>query len=98
LFRAGFDPTAGVFHVDDLHRDSLAYDIMEAVRPDVDLWLLDFMRGHKFSAKDYYVKKDGGTRLILKITPYLAEILSLWAKKIEAVVKNILIILMNDEK
>lgn len=68
---------------------------MEAVRPDVDMWLLDFISGHKFSAKDFYVKKDGGTRLTLKITPALAETMPLWAKKIEQVIRQVTQILID---
>jgi CRISPR-associated protein Cas1 len=43
LLKAGLDPTAGIFHADDLYRDSFAYDVMEAVRSDVDIWLLEFV-------------------------------------------------------
>src|SRR5579863_724249 len=37
----GLDPGIGFLHVDTPNRDSLACDLMEAVRPAVDAWLLD---------------------------------------------------------
>ena len=63
---------AGVVHADNQYRDSFGYDVMEAVRPDVDAWLFEFVQNHKFTIKDFYEKKDGGIRLTLKITPLLA--------------------------
>ncbi|MHB8571878.1 MAG: CRISPR-associated endonuclease Cas1 [Candidatus Dormibacteria bacterium] len=33
------DPGMGLFYSDDKNRDSLACDLMEAVRPDVDAWV-----------------------------------------------------------
>ena len=45
---------AGVFHTDNLYRDAFAYDVMEAVRSDVDEWLLDFVENHVFSKKEFY--------------------------------------------
>jgi len=44
---------AGVIHADYPYRDSFAYDVMEAVRSDVDAWLLEFMQNHIFSVKDF---------------------------------------------
>src|ERR1700687_1071111 len=39
----GLDPGIGVMHVDSPSRDSLACDLMEAVRPPVDSYLLDWI-------------------------------------------------------
>jgi len=46
LLRAGFDPMAGVVHADNQYRDSFVYDVMDAVRPDVDAWLFGFVQNH----------------------------------------------------
>lgn len=69
---------------------------MEAVRPDVDTWLLKFVENHKFSVKEFYEKRDGGIRLTLKITPILAETVSLWSKKLESVIQQVKSILVDD--
>lgn len=37
----GLDPSIGLLHVDTDARDSLACDLMEPVRPQVDAYLLD---------------------------------------------------------
>ncbi len=62
---------------------------MEAVRSDVDLWLLEYLQEHSFSAKEFYEKKDGGVRLTLKLAPVMAGTVPLWAKKVEPVVMNL---------
>ena len=97
LLRAGFDPMAGVVHADNQYRDSFVYDVMEAVRPDVDDWLLEFVQNHIFSVKDFYEKRDGGIRLTLKITPILAETVSLWSEKIESVIEQVEGILLKNQ-
>lgn len=38
----GLDPGMGVLHVDVQARDSLACDLMEPVRPQVDAFVLDW--------------------------------------------------------
>jgi len=85
---------AGVAHADNPYRASFAYDVMESVRPDVDSWLFDFVQNHKFLTKDFYKKKDGRIRLTLKITPVLAETVSLWFEKIEAVIEQVKMVLL----
>ena len=69
---------------------------METVRPDVDMWLLEFVQNHNFSMKDFYEKRDGGIRLTLKITPILAETVLLWPEKIESVIERVKAILVGD--
>jgi len=88
---------AGIFHTDNQYRDSFVYDVMEAVRPDVDAWLLDFVQNHNFSVKDFYENRDGGIRLTLKITPILAETVSLWSEKIESVIEQVEGILLKNQ-
>ena len=39
----GLDPGIGVLHVDTPARDSLACDLMEAVRPQIDGFLIDWV-------------------------------------------------------
>jgi CRISPR/Cas system-associated endonuclease Cas1 len=77
------------FHADDQYRDAFVYDVMEAVRLDVDAWLLELIQNRIFSVEDFYEKRDGGTRLTLKITPILAETVSLWSEKIESVIEQV---------
>lgn len=39
----GLDPGLGVLHVDSGNRDSLALDLLEPIRPQVDSYLLDWI-------------------------------------------------------
>jgi CRISPR-associated protein Cas1 len=89
LLKAGFDLMAGIVHADNQYRDSFAYDVMEPVRPYVDEWLLEFIKNHVFSKREFYENKDGGVRLTLKLTPFLAETLPLWAENIGRVIKQV---------
>ena len=60
--------------------------VMEAVRSDVDSWLLDFISKPQLSKHCFYVKDDGGVRLTLYIVPQLSVTVSLWSKRIEVTV------------
>jgi CRISPR/Cas system-associated endonuclease Cas1 len=87
LLYAGIDPMAGVIHAGHLYLESFVYDIMEAIRPDVDVWLLEYIQNHTFIIKD--LNKDGGRRLTLKITPQFAETALLWSEKIDTIIKQV---------
>jgi CRISPR/Cas system-associated endonuclease Cas1 len=80
---------AGVYHLDNPYRDSFPYDVMEPERPYVDDWLLEFMKNHLFSKRDYYENEDGGVRLTLKLTPILAETLPLLTERIKPVMQQV---------
>jgi CRISPR/Cas system-associated endonuclease Cas1 len=80
---------AGVALLDNQYRDSFVYDVMEPVRPDVDAWLIEFVQNRRFSVKDFYEKRDGGIRLTLKITPFLAETIPQWSEKIESIIEQV---------
>lgn len=88
---------AGDYHTDNQYRDSFVYDVMETVRSDVDLWLLEFVKNHKFIVKDFYEKRHGGIRLTLKITPTLAATVSLWSEKIGSVIEQVEGILLKNQ-
>jgi CRISPR/Cas system-associated endonuclease Cas1 len=95
LLKRGFDPMAGIVHADKQNRDSFACDVMEAIRPRVDDWLLEFIQRHEFTKKDFYEKRDGGIRLTLKITPILTETISYWSADIDDVINQVEGILLN---
>ena len=50
----GLDPALAIVHADTRGRDSLALDLMEAVRPSVDRYLLAFLRDRVFAANDFF--------------------------------------------
>jgi hypothetical protein len=61
---------------------------MEAIRSEVDNWLLVFIRNHVFSSKDFYEKRDGGSRLAIELTPLLVKIIPLWTNKLEPLIEK----------
>jgi len=76
----GLDPGLGMLHVDTPARDSLACDIMEAVRPSVDAWLLDWIMQEPFLRSDFFEERNGNCRLLKNLTTKLTETLSVWGK------------------
>lgn len=82
LLAVGLDPTLGFLHTDQPNRDSLACDVMEAVRPQVDRWLLEYLRRTSFSRADFFERRDGLVRVSSLITSPLAETGPVWAKAV----------------
>jgi hypothetical protein len=50
---AGLDPRLGYLHADSDTRDSLALDILETVRPEIDGWIMHLVRTRTFQASDF---------------------------------------------
>ena len=76
----GLDSGMGMLHVDTPSRDSLACDIMEAVRPSVDAWLLDWIMRESFRRSDFFEERNGNCRLLRTLTAKLSETMSVWGK------------------
>jgi CRISPR-associated endonuclease Cas1 len=76
----GLDPGIGMVHVDTPNRDSLACDIMEAVRPSVDAWLLNWIMREPFRRSDFFEERNGNCRLLRTLTAKLSETMSVWGK------------------
>ncbi len=50
----GLDPGLGILHVDRNNRDSLALDLLEAIRPDVDRHVLQMVFERTLRASDFH--------------------------------------------
>jgi len=81
----GLDPGLGFLHVDQKNRDSLALDIMEPIRPQVDRWLYEFLKANGLKRRDFFERRDGTVRISSRITSLLAETSLLWAKAVAPV-------------
>ena len=79
LLTVGLDPGLGLFHVDQPNRDSLALDVMEAVRPEVDALLYEFLQNSHFRRRHFFARRDGTVRVTSKLTPALAFTAPIWA-------------------
>jgi len=82
ILTIGLDPGMAFLHQDLQNRDSLIYDIMEAVRPDVDAWLFAFLRKTRFLRKDFFERRDGTVRISSQVTSLLAQTVTLWKRKV----------------
>ena len=60
----GLDPGLGVMHMDAPSRDSLAFDVMEPVRPLVDAYLLNWIRGETLKCEWLFEQRDDNCRLM----------------------------------
>ena len=74
----GLDPGVGILHVDTDSRDSLACDLMEPVRPQVDAYLLDWITHQPLRREWFFEKRDGNCRLMGSFAVRLAETAPTW--------------------
>jgi len=75
----GLDPGIGVMHVDVPYRDSLALDLMEIVRPDVDAFVLDWIKRGPLPRNYFFEQRDGNCRLMASFASILSESAPKWA-------------------
>jgi CRISPR-associated endonuclease Cas1 len=78
----GLDPGLGVLHVDTTARDSLACDLMEPVRPQVDAYLLDWITRQPLSREWFFEQRDGNCRLIAPFAARLSETAPTWGRAV----------------
>jgi len=75
LLALGLDPGLGIIHTDKKNRDSLALDLLEAVRPVVDHHVLQLLRTRHFTTDDFHETRDGQCRLLAPLSHHLAALL-----------------------
>lgn len=63
LYGAGLDPYVGFYHTIDFGRESLACDIVEALRPEVDRFALICFREKTLRPEDFTTADDGSCLL-----------------------------------
>jgi CRISPR-associated endonuclease Cas1 len=78
----GLDPGFGMLHVDTKARDSLACDLMEPVRPQVDAFLLDWIMREPLKREWLFEQSDGNCRLRAEITAQLSETAPMWGRAV----------------
>jgi CRISPR-associated endonuclease Cas1 len=76
----GLDPGMGVLHMDTTHRDSLACDLMEPVRPNVDEYVFNWILRHPLKRDWFFEERNGNCRLMAELASQLAETTSTWAR------------------
>ena len=80
LAALGLDTSVGMLHKDLAARDSLACDLMEVVRPQVDEWLLNWLYRELFARSWFFETREGNCRLMGTFAAKLSETASTWRK------------------
>ena len=78
----GLDPGIGVLHVDTPYRDSLACDLMEPVRPQVDAFLIDWLTREPIKREWFFEQRDGNCRLMASFAARLSETAPTWGRAV----------------
>jgi CRISPR-associated endonuclease Cas1 len=78
----GLDPGLGVMHVDTPARDSLACDLMEPVRSNVDSYLLDWITRQPLKREWFFEQRDGNCRLMGPFAVRLSETAAIWKRAV----------------
>ena len=78
----GLDPGIGLLHVDTDARDSLACDLMEPVRPQVDAYLLDWLTREPLRREWFFEQRDGNCRLMGSFAVRLSETARTWGRAV----------------
>jgi CRISPR-associated endonuclease Cas1 len=82
LAALGLDPGLGFWHVDTPARDSLACDLMEPVRPQVDAFLLDWITREPLKRAWFFEQRDGNCRLMGSFAIQLSQTAQIWARAV----------------
>lgn len=78
----GLDPGLGFWHVDTPARDSLACDLMEPVRPQVDAFLLDWIKREPLKRAWFFEQRDGNCRLMSALAIELSQTARIWGRAV----------------
>jgi len=81
----GLDPGLGFWHVDTPARDSLACDLMEPIRPQVDAYLLDWITRQPLKREWFFEQRDGNCRLMSPLAVELAQTARIWGRAVAPV-------------
>ncbi len=78
----GLDPGIGFLHSDTRTRDSLACDLMEPIRPQVDAYLLQWLHREPLQRKWFFEERDGNCRLMGSFAVRLSETSQRWKQSL----------------
>ena len=85
----GLDPGIGLMHVDSPARDSLACDLMEPVRPQVDAYVLEWISREPIRREWFFEQSDGNCRLIASFAGRLSETAPSWARAVAPIAERV---------
>ena len=79
----GFDPACGFLHADAPGRYSLAYDVMELLRADIDAKMFAWIASHTWKRPDFPVTPEGVVRLQPTLAAVVAQKAALQQQQID---------------
>jgi hypothetical protein len=82
LAALGLDPGIGVLHKDTRTRDSLASDLIEPARPQVDSFLLDWLTKEPLRRQWFHEERNGNCRLMSSLATRLSESSTIWRRAV----------------
>ncbi len=85
----GLDPGLGIVHNDARGRQSMALDLVEPVRPEVESFVLDMLKWRTFRKAEFTETTDGHVRLLAPLTHELAETMPRWAQSLAPVAEHV---------
>ena len=86
----GLDPGLGFLHADTKARDSLACDLMEPVRPQVDALVLDWIARSPLRREWFFEQRSGNCRLMAPFACQLAETIPTWRRAVALYAERIM--------
>jgi uncharacterized Zn finger protein (UPF0148 family) len=94
LLAVGLDPGLGWAHRDAPYRSAAALDLLEALRPAVDAFLLDLLEHRTFSRREFAELRTGQVRLMPELARELASLtLPRWEQEAAAHARTVATIL-----
>lgn len=81
LLALGLDPGLGIgLHTDTANRDSLALDVLEPIRPEIEMWLLNWILAEPLRRSDFFETGSGNCRLRSHLCSRLSETAPTWGR------------------
>ena len=81
LSALGLDPGLGIgLHTDTANRDSLALDVLEPIRPEIETWILNWISSEPFRRSDFFETGTGNCRLVSGLCKKLSDTCPVWRK------------------
>ncbi len=94
----GLDPTIGFYHQFEYGRESLACDLIEPYRPDVDRFVYEMFRDRVFTSRDFaedderpgcYLKKGSRKRFYPLYEEWAKAMRPLWTEEVRSLARRI---------
>jgi CRISPR-associated endonuclease Cas1 len=83
LASLGLDVGLGLgLHTDTPNRDSLAFDVLEPIRPEIEEWVLSWVRREPLRRSDFFETPNGNCRLMSQLCAKLSETAPVWGKRV----------------